>query len=187
METAEKLMQVPGSILVCVDEHKGKEILGRIYYPGGEGPLQFNEMGRLLIEIDQILDEMNYPESSTSGRSFQKSSKVHKNPKERAAMQEKKPALKKGDKGTFVVQIQYRQHATWQGKVLWAEKNETKQFRSALELLKLIDSALDEDLAPDGLTPYNVHKFRVRKNDKMTLKEGTRDGKSKLYYRANHC
>jgi len=38
-----------------------------------------------------------------------------------------------------------------------------------------------------GLTPYNVHKFRVRKNDKMTLKEGTRDGKSKLYYRANHC
>ena len=44
-----------------------------------------------------------------------------------------------------MVQIQYRQHATWQGKVLWAEKNETKQFRSALELLKLIDSALDEE------------------------------------------
>jgi|GEM_PF-1812246 len=43
------------------------------------------------------------------------------------------------------------------------------------------------DDATDGLTPYNVHKFRVRKNDKMTLKEGTRDGKSKLYYRANHC
>ena len=64
-------------------------------------------------------------------------------------MQKKQDTPKKGDKGTFVVQVQYRQHATWQGKVLWAEKNETKQFRSALELLKLIDSALDESSAPD--------------------------------------
>ena len=55
----------------------------------------------------------------------------------------------KGGKGTFVVQIQYRQHATWQGKVLWAEKNETVPFRSALELLKLIDGALDEAAAEE--------------------------------------
>ncbi|MBC3517149.1 hypothetical protein H8K20_12185 [Neobittarella massiliensis] len=50
----------------------------------------------------------------------------------------------RGDKETFVVQIQYRQNATWQGKVTWADKDETKSFRSALELIKLIDSALDE-------------------------------------------
>jgi hypothetical protein len=140
---------MPGNILVCVDEHKGRDISGRIYYPGGEDPLRFTEMGRLLIGIDQVLDNMHYPESSTSCRSFQKNVKDPKNPKERAAMQKKLDTLKKGEKGTFVVQVQYRQHATWQGKVLWAEKNETKQFRSALELLKLIDSALDEDLAPD--------------------------------------
>lgn len=149
MDTAAKFLQMPGTILVCVDERAGKDILGRIYYPGGEDPLKFNEIGRLLIEIDRILDELHYPESSTSGRSFQKHMKDQKNPKERAAMQKKQETPKKGDKGTFVVQVQYRQHATWQGKVLWAEKNETKQFRSALELLKLIDSALDEDPAPD--------------------------------------
>jgi hypothetical protein len=142
-------MQMPGTILVCVDERAGKDVLGRIYYPGGKDPLTFNEIGRLLIEIDQILDELHYPESSTSGRSFQKNTKGQKIPKERAAMQKKQETLKKGEKGTFVVQVQYRQHATWQGKVLWAEKNETKQFRSALELLKLIDSALDEDPAQD--------------------------------------
>ena len=50
----------------------------------------------------------------------------------------------RGDKETFVVQTQYRQNATWQGKVTWADKDETKSFRSALELIKLIDSALDE-------------------------------------------
>lgn len=46
-------------------------------------------------------------------------------------------------KGTFTVQIQYRENATWQGKILWVEEKQTSHFRSALEMLKLIDSALD--------------------------------------------
>ena len=41
---------------------------------------------------------------------------------------------------TFIVRIQYRQNASWQGQVTWAEENKTASFRSALELLKLIDS-----------------------------------------------
>ncbi|KUJ24914.1 hypothetical protein AR437_03050 [Christensenella hongkongensis] len=49
-----------------------------------------------------------------------------------------------GKKATFIVQIQYRQNATWQGQVVWSEKNEKKKFRSALELIKLIDSATAE-------------------------------------------
>ena len=33
---------------------------------------------------------------------------------------------------------------TWQGKITWAEKNREQYFRSALELLKLMDRALTE-------------------------------------------
>lgn len=33
---------------------------------------------------------------------------------------------------------------TWQGKITWAEKNRGQYFRSALELLKLMDRALTE-------------------------------------------
>ena len=43
---------------------------------------------------------------------------------------------------TFILNIYNRQNATWQG---WVEKKEKQQFRSALELLKLIESALDEE------------------------------------------
>ena len=43
-------------------------------------------------------------------------------------------------KETFVVHIISQENATWQGQVTWAEKNKTVPFRSALELLKLIDS-----------------------------------------------
>lgn len=46
--------------------------------------------------------------------------------------------------GTFLLNIYDRQNATWQGTISWVDKNEKQQFRSALELIKLIESALDE-------------------------------------------
>ena len=46
-------------------------------------------------------------------------------------------------KANFVVHVQFRQNATWQGTVQWLDKNKIQQFRSALELLKLMDEALD--------------------------------------------
>ncbi len=44
------------------------------------------------------------------------------------------------DRGTFLVKILYRQNQSWQGEVVWAETNERRYFRSALELIRLIDS-----------------------------------------------
>ena len=49
-----------------------------------------------------------------------------------------------GRKGTFIVQVMDSQNATWQGTVTWANGNRTRAFRSALELIKLIDSTLEE-------------------------------------------
>ena len=45
-------------------------------------------------------------------------------------------------KGTFVVKIEFCQHGTWQGQVIWAEENRTERFRSALELIRLMDEAM---------------------------------------------
>lgn len=45
--------------------------------------------------------------------------------------------------GTFVIKIVDKQNATWQGSVNWVEGKQEKSFRSALELIKLIDGALD--------------------------------------------
>ena len=45
-------------------------------------------------------------------------------------------------KGTFVVKIEYCQRGTWQGQVIWAEENRVERFRSALELVRLMDEAM---------------------------------------------
>ena len=49
---------------------------------------------------------------------------------------------RKKKKGTFVVKIDDCQKGTWQGKVVWADGETTTYFRSALELIKLMDEAL---------------------------------------------
>ena len=56
-------------------------------------------------------------------------------------MEEKDFSEKKGEKSTFIVEIKYRENATWQGTVKWVEGGREQNFRSALELIKLIDSA----------------------------------------------
>ena len=50
-------------------------------------------------------------------------------------------------RGTFVIQILNDQHATWQGTVNWVEQKKNLPFRSTLELIKLIDGALESEKA----------------------------------------
>lgn len=135
-------------VSVCVDAVDGREISGRLYTKYYENPVLFNGISELISDMERFFDEIRYPQASTEARSFRKQSGSESSPPERKevveVMSSKDVLAQKGNKGTFVVHIQYRQNATWQGNVVWAEKNITQSFRSALELLKLIDSSLDE-------------------------------------------
>ncbi len=51
-------------------------------------------------------------------------------------------AMKTNSGETFLVQIRNTQNATWQGTVAWTDGRKQETFRSALELIKLIDSVL---------------------------------------------
>ncbi len=48
-------------------------------------------------------------------------------------------------KETFVVHIISQENATWQGQVTWLNKEDTMNFRSFLELVKLMDAAMAEE------------------------------------------
>ncbi len=48
-------------------------------------------------------------------------------------------------KETFVVHIFSQENSTWQGQVTWLNENETKNFRSLLELIKLMDTAMETE------------------------------------------
>ena len=45
-------------------------------------------------------------------------------------------------KGTFIVKVEYDQHGTYQGQIIWAEGNKSKRFRSMLELVRMMDDVM---------------------------------------------
>ncbi|MBE5893901.1 MAG: hypothetical protein E7286_11110 [Lachnospiraceae bacterium] len=60
-----------------------------------------------------------------------------------------KSGIKKG-RDTFVVKILNRQNSTWQGNITWVEGEKSQNFRSALEMLKLMDEALEVSTDVEG-------------------------------------
>lgn len=42
----------------------------------------------------------------------------------------------------FEIRVLFRQNASWQGSLLWRERKLEGHFRSVLELMRLMDSAL---------------------------------------------
>jgi hypothetical protein len=44
--------------------------------------------------------------------------------------------------GTFIVKVEYSQHDTYQGQIVWAEGNKSRRFRSILELVRLMDDVM---------------------------------------------
>ncbi|MBQ2819515.1 MAG: hypothetical protein IKM67_05230 [Clostridia bacterium] len=51
--------------------------------------------------------------------------------------------MRKGRLATFSIRLMFRQNASWQGSVSWLEGSSEETFRSALELIFLMKSALD--------------------------------------------
>ncbi len=50
----------------------------------------------------------------------------------------------KDQKATFTLTILKTENASWQGTLKWLEKNEEVPFRSALEMIKLIDGVVEK-------------------------------------------
>lgn len=64
---------------------------------------------------------------------------------------------------TFLIKIMDQQNGTWQGSVTWVEEQREQHFRSALELLKLIDGALD-----------NNYEVRIEEQKEDAMKSNTK-------------
>lgn len=121
--------------LICVDSYEQGILTGRFYSGQEEEGVAFHGLLQLLVRMEQRLDQMNYPQSFTSVRSF-------------APIPEPKwdgcadHARRTGTRGTFAVKVLFRQHTSWQGSVTWLEGQSEQTFRSVLELIMLLDSAL---------------------------------------------
>lgn len=123
------------AIMVCVDTYENDVLSGRFYNPHKKDGIVFQSLTQFLKKVAQDLDNLNLPQSFTQARTFAPGEKMVC----RKAPQGK---VQQGAMATFALQVRFRQNTSWQGSILWVEEKLEYTFRSVLELILLMDSAL---------------------------------------------
>ncbi len=147
-------VRTPDCVVLCIHRSYGYDCEGELWNRYEQEPFHFGGLMEAVREMERIMDETGYPQRAMLPRSFRARSeewngiKLEKREKTMGNLENKS-----GQKGTFVVQVLHRQNATWQGQVTWAEQNKKVYFRSALELVHLIDEAMNEQEGRSGLLP----------------------------------
>lgn len=129
---------------ICIDVYNEGEMQGRLYHTNREEPLTFHNVIALLKILGNLFDSYDFPQVSMKARSFKGpqvlemkqviEEAINSNPNQHARN------MIRGKLSTFWVKVLFRQNATWQGSIKWVEEGKEINFRSALELIMILDS-----------------------------------------------
>ena len=120
-------------ILVCVDSYEDGVPKGWFYIPGQNGTY-FGSLSQFLLKIEESMDERQVPQAYAPPKTFS----LFLKPDGNGAP----PPTPKGSRATFELKVIFRQHTSWQGVLRWRDQKIEHSFRSVLELVMLMDSAL---------------------------------------------
>lgn len=154
-------------INLCMDSYDAEKQCGRLYHQYAGGSIAFQSFLEAFNRMEELYDRLQFPQASTQYRSFltdrragrwerKADSRRDRIPEDqRREIREvnsfKEVIEQRGERATFVIRVQYRQHSSWQGEITWIDGQKKEYFRSALELLRLMDSVLGtEDLKTEA-------------------------------------
>ena len=150
---------VASAVWIGIDQYNGSDWNGKIYTRLNKEAINFRNIGEMLDVLESIWNTIGYPQEAMINRRFlvRQDSKTKKElitvsyfddrtkDKIKVELSEADMEKRRGEQDTFIVRIQYRQNATWQGNVTWVDENKTVPFRSALELIRLMDSTQQKE------------------------------------------
>ena len=128
--------------LIKVYSYHNKCMKGTITNPFFEKEMVFENVMQLITMVECISDSLFFPQKTMELRQFADNETVQK-----ADFFDFVTTSDFSDLlpvATFELEIIFRQNASWQGSVHYAEKGVSSSFRSLLELLSLMDSVLIE-------------------------------------------
>ncbi len=138
-------------VVMKIYSYENQVLAGTIFHPYGNRIFYFRDVVELMSVLEQIYDQLSFPQAANTYRSFRPT--VKKRSKRLSQlktggdfMNPVPPELEKSkEKASFLVHVQFRQHATWQGTITWVNKGVTQQFRSVLEMIRLMTEAVESD------------------------------------------
>ena len=149
------------------------EYQGRVVHLLGHAALPFRSMMEGLWAVERMIDGVGYIQKAVKPRTWQGAPIARKVGNRSVAttisnqyvegwnMQTEQEALlpMKQTSASFVVKIQYRQNATWQGTLEWLDGHRTQHFRSTMEMLKLIEEVVEAtDIPGDDFVTDPLHQ-----------------------------
>jgi hypothetical protein len=135
----------PNGIVLCVNGRGQSGIEGELYHGYSKEGILFKGYEDIIKIAEKLFDALGFPYRGTGDRDI--NGRIHSYYKEEGmarVLKDEEMLERHGDMGTFVIRVQHRQHSSWQGRVTYLEEDKSAYFRSVLELIKIIDGALDE-------------------------------------------
>lgn len=128
--------------LIKVYSYNNKCMQGTISNPFFKNEMIFENVMQLIAMVERISDSLFFPQKAMELRHFTDTAAPQENDTfdfvTAADFTDQLPIA------TFELEIIFRQNASWQGNIVYAEKGLSSSFRSVLELLSLMDSVLIE-------------------------------------------
>lgn len=132
-------------VVLCVDRISRHRMTGRLYHRYSKQVIPFVSGEQAVFLMEQLFDSLRFPYPSTLERSFSEELKSAPTSRQERLMNDEDLLSRHGDLGSFIVRVQHRQNSSWQGTLTWMERDKTVHFRSIWEMIKLVESALNEN------------------------------------------
>lgn len=126
--------------VIKVTSYENREMVGVLLNPFFEQEVHFTGITQLIFLVEQLLDNLNFPQKGMQPRVFLRDGEREPSLPEQASEQDVGPIL-----ASFRLNVLFRQNASWQGSLVWMEEKMEAQFRSVLELIYLMDSVLTKN------------------------------------------
>lgn len=111
--------------------------------------VKFYHLTDLILLMDQIMKSCHIPADDSRYRTFRRKHYFLSHELKYRQMTIEKfenylqESMKDCKENVFQIKVMYRQHYSWQGEIIFEKMNIRKFFRSSLELLHLLYSALE--------------------------------------------
>lgn len=130
--------------LIKVYSYNNKCMQGLISNPFFEKEMVFENVMQLITMIERVSDSLFFPQKAMQLRQFSDTEPSTIEDDTAFDFAATVDFSNQYPIATFELEIIFRQNASWQGNIVYAEQNLTSSFRSVLELLNLMDSVLSE-------------------------------------------
>lgn len=154
MDNMRKFPNDLAKIILCIESTENYELAGYVVCRYMPEKMNFYSVKEFFNITEKYFESINFPQSYFLFRSFDSSGtkKIVPIAKQRNTIQDFIPFFDneemdsfRGKIATFEVEVRFRCNAAWQGVVFLKETGLRQEFRSLLELIRIIDFTISEN------------------------------------------